>query len=297
MVQIRKMNKADIKTVSNFISDLNNIEESHIGYCGKEKREIAYSLTEDLSDIKYNESFVVAVEDDRLIGVLGFDADLDDHCAEIWGPFIKENKWDIVLSMWNEMIKLLPIEINSISMFPNKKNLGVLKLADTLNFKEVSEQTILTFHQDCLSELKEVPIIELSQEYYLDMKQLHEQAFPNTYYDGQQIIERLNQNRKVFMIKDNENLIGYIYVEAEPEFGEASIEFFAVNEFKRGKGIGRQLLSVALKWIFTFETIDSVTLCVNSKNTNAIRLYKQVGFKRMHDLCFFTKNLEINSLV
>ena len=40
------------------------------------------------------------------------------------------------------------------------------------------------------------------------------------YYTGEEIIERLNSNRKVFIQKHNKSLAGYIYVEAEPEFGE-----------------------------------------------------------------------------
>ena len=44
MVQIRAMNIADVENVSSFILELNNIEESHIGYCGKYLEEIAHSL-------------------------------------------------------------------------------------------------------------------------------------------------------------------------------------------------------------------------------------------------------------
>ncbi|MFI8496690.1 GNAT family N-acetyltransferase [Peribacillus butanolivorans] len=290
-MQIRVMNMADVESVSNFISELNIIEESHIGYCGKDSKEIAHSLVEDISDIKYSESFVTAYEQNQLIGVLGFDADLGVNSAEIWGPFIKENKWGVVYSMWSEMIKLLPIEIHSISMFPNMKNCSVLKLAYNLSFIEHSKQTILTFHRDNRSDLKDVETIELTPEYFIDMKQLHNQAFPGTYYSGQQIIDRLDKHRKVFMLNDNNGLSGYIYVEAEPEFGEGSIEFFAVKESERGKGIGRHLLTIALKWLFTFETMDSTTLCVNTGNYNAISLYKKVGFQHIHDLCFFTKKI------
>lgn len=32
-------------------------------------------------------------------------------------------------------------------------------------------------------------------------------------------------------------MLGYVYVEVEPEFGEGSIEFAGVNEAARGKGL------------------------------------------------------------
>ncbi|KHF37904.1 GNAT family N-acetyltransferase [Halalkalibacter okhensis] len=293
MAKINLMKKDDIQMVAEFISELNKMEHSHIGYCGKDRFEIAHSLNDDLTDIPYDKSFVTVYEKEELIGVLGFDADLMSDSAEIWGPFVKDNKWDIVNSMWEAMYELLPAEINSISMFPNSKNRKVSQLATNLSFSKHSDQTILTFSRNRKDELEEVPIVEIREEYFEEMIKLHEESFPGTYYNGQQIIERLNENNKVFIIA-NDNLSGYVYVEAEPAYGEASIEFFAVKESERGKGIGYQLLTVALTWLFAIGSIQSITLCVNSSNQNAINLYKKVGFQHIHDLSFFTKQIGIN---
>ncbi|MFN7250317.1 MAG: GNAT family N-acetyltransferase [Anaerobacillus sp.] len=291
MVKIDLMKKNEVQVVAKFISDLNKIEQSHIGYCGKDSLEIAHSLINDITDITYDKSFVTVYEKEELIGVLGFDADLENNSAEIWGPFVKGNKWDIVNSMCEKMYKLLPEEINTICMFPNSKNSKVLQLATNLSFIKHSDQTILQFSRDRKDELEDVPILELREEYFIEMVKLHEETFPGTYYTGQQIIDRLNENRKVFIIVNNNQVSGYVYVESEPAYGEASIEFFAVKESERGKGIGCQLLTVALKWLFTIDSIQSITLCVNSSNQKAINLYKRVGFKHIHDLCFFTKKM------
>ncbi|MFD2042738.1 GNAT family N-acetyltransferase [Ornithinibacillus salinisoli] len=292
MLEIRVIDKEDVGKVSNFIARLNSSEESHIGYCGKDKEEIAKYMINDISDIKYTDSFVVAYEDNKLVGVLGFDADLEESSVEIWGPFIVPNNWDVVFDMWKKMTDLLPSEIESLEMFPNLKNIQVCQLAKNLSFKKHSDETILIFQRKNGHELKSVSIEELTPEYYLDMMQLHDKAFPGAYYSGQQIIKRLDEHKRVFIITNNGNFCGYIYVEAEPEFGEANIEFFAVEKSDRGTGIGGQLLTGALKWLFTFEDIESVRLCVNSTNGSAITLYKKVGFQHLYDLCAFTKNLE-----
>lgn len=291
MTKIELMKDSEVDIVASFISELNSIEQSHIGYCGKDRLEIANSISEDITDIAYNNSFLTVHDEGELIGVLGFDADLESNSAEVWGPFIKEDKWNIVNSLWKRMIELLPDEINSISMFPNKENKQVLQLAKELSFNKHSDQTILKYSRSRINELEEIPMLELEERFYTEMKQLHDQSFPNTYYSGQQIINRLNDDRKVFVIENDGQLSGYIYVEAEPDYGEASIEFFAVHESERGKGIGQKLLTVALKWLFTIESIESINLCVNSSNQTAINLYKKVGFQQTHELCFFTKNL------
>ncbi len=291
MIKMEFMKKDEVDLVAEFISQINSREESHIGYCGKESIEIAHSLREDLSDIAYGDSFLTVYQGGELVGVIGFDADFEANNAEIWGPFVKEDKWDVVHPLWSKLMELIPAEIKSVSMFPNKHNKRVLQLVKDLSFDQHSDQTILTFKRDSLTYLDEVFAKELEQEFYSEMKQLHDHSFPDTYYSGQQIINRLNRNRKVFITENNGQLSGYIYAEAEPAFGEASIEFFAVKASERGKGLGSKLLTVALRWLFTIESIQSITLCVNSSNQKAIRLYQRVGFQPTHELCYFTKNI------
>ncbi|WNF24957.1 GNAT family N-acetyltransferase [Mesobacillus jeotgali] len=291
MINTRLMKNDEIEVVANFISELNRVEESHIGYCGVDPLEIAYSLKEDLTDITYENSFLIAYDDEGLIGVLGFDADLENQRAEIWGPFVKDGKWDNASCLWTSMLELLPEEIISLGMFPNKENHRVLELAENLSFNRHSDQTILSFHRSRLQELEVEQLHELEEEYFPDIIQLHDQSFPETYYSGEQIIDRLNEERKVFIVKTEGRFSGYIYVEAQPEFGEGSIEFFAVPASERGKGIGEKLLSAALNWFFTFESIQSITLSVSSGNRDAIGLYKKVGFEQIHELCYFTKKI------
>ncbi|CAK7006288.1 GNAT family N-acetyltransferase [Tissierella sp. P1] len=289
MVKFTLVKEEDIKKISDFIARLNRKEESHIAYCGDDSEEIENSLKEDITDIQFDKSFVIATEENKIVGVLGFDADMERNNAEIWGPFIENGKWSIATDMWDKMLQLIPKEIVTTSMFVNNKNYNCLKLADILGFSKNSEEIILEFKRSDLNNLDEVCLIELAVEDFESMKELHDKTFPNTYYDGEEIISRLNNHRKVFVCKEAKELTGYIYVEAEPEFDEGSIEFFAVNESQRGKGIGCYLLTMALRWLFSFNSIDSINLCVNSKNEKAINLYKMAGFKEKHQLSYFIK--------
>lgn len=289
MVKFTLAKERGIKKISDFIARLNRKEESHIAYCGDDSEGIENSLKEDITDIQFDKSFVIATEENEIVGVLGFDEDMERNNAEIWGPFIENGKWSIATDMWDKMLQLIPKEIVTTSMFFNNKNYNCLKLADILGFSKNSEEIILEFKRSDLNNLDEVCLIELAVEDFESMRELHDKTFPNTYYDGEEIISRLNNHRKVFVCKEAKELTGYIYVEAEPEFDEGSIEFFAVNESQRGKGIGCYLLTMALRWLFSFNSIDSVSLCVNSKNEKAINLYKMAGFKEKHQLSYFIK--------
>ncbi|HAM79539.1 GNAT family N-acetyltransferase [Ornithinibacillus bavariensis] len=288
MATISFMQENKLEAVANFIAEMNNKESFHIGYCGRDSTEIKQYIKEE---IPYNTSFITAYDGGKLVGVLGFDPDIDSGNAEIWGPFALANHWNTVDEMWEKMIEILPKNISSVSLFPNKRNKHVLEFAQKYQFNKESEEAILVFDRSNSHLLQEASLEELTPKFYDAMEQLHDKTFPGTYYSGRQIIERLDEYKKVFIRKENEELIGYIYVEAEPEFGDASIEFFGVLEDKRGLGIGGQLLKGAIRWLFTFEAIDSITLCVNMKNDNAIRLYQKVGFTLQDELCFFKKRI------
>lgn len=75
----------------------------------------------------------------------------------------------------------------------------------------------------------------------------------------------------------------------EPEFGESSIDFFAVKEDKRGFGLGSKLIKIAIDWIFSFNEIDNITLCVKAENQRALKLYRKCGFKEKNHMVFLKK--------
>ncbi len=282
------MKQDELEVVANFLARINSIAESHIGFCGTDNKEIAEYIVEE---IPFTECFFTAYVDSELVGVIGYDPDYDSGDAEIWGPFIERGNEHIKKELWNAMTEHMPKEIHTFHLFPNKQNKLVCELADNQMFERKNDQAILVFHRDNSQLVQNASIDELSQVYFAEMEALHDSTFPNTYYSGKQILERLDEHNKVFIITDDKKLCGYIYVEAEPEHGEASIEFFGVAEGMRGRGIGRELLASALKWLFLFDTIESISLCVDSSNARAIHLYEKVGFVLQHDMHYFMKRI------
>lgn len=282
-----------IEEVATFISTFNGQAQSHIGYCGRQKEEIVSSLKSDFTDIPFEKAFVVAYEGETLVGVLGFDADIEQGSAEVWGPFLTDNQKEQGPLLFKKMLSILPSVVEKLSMFPNKENKMVTSLAEDFNFSKQSEQAILTMKRNDFSLTQVMRLPELPVQYYSEMRRLHDLAFPDTYYSGEQIIHRLNAHRKVFAYEKEDCLAGYIYTEVEPEFSEASIEFFAVDERFRGNGIGADLLRSAIAWIFSFKEMQELQLCVNATNNHAIKLYQKSGFNLADELHYFEKKLKV----
>lgn len=62
---------------------------------------------------------------------------------------------------------------------------------------------------------------------------MHDNVFPNTYYSGKEIIERMSSNQKVYTSGEDSGLKGYLNAEYNLEEQEGSIEFIGVNEKDR----------------------------------------------------------------
>ena len=54
-----------------------------------------------------------------------------------------------------------------------------------------------------MSKLKDVSETEITLDYYDDFKSLHDRVFPNTYYSGREILDRLNEHGKVSSVYVN----------------------------------------------------------------------------------------------
>lgn len=292
MIKIQRNPK--LVDVVAFIARLNSNSEHHIGFCGKKVDEIFNTLEEDFGDVPASDAFLIAMESNKIVGVCGFDADIERGKAEIWGPFVDHlDALKVSNMLWESIITEIPDAIQTVYLFPENHNKMVIDFANVLSFDSVSKKTILTCSKQSFRGISNHNVITLLSEHYSSLEKLHNELFPNTYLTGNEMVEGLSGKSAIFgLIDKNSNLLGYLYAEAEPEFGEGNIEFVGVTPSSRNKGVGSSLLVKGLEWIFTFPSIEEVTLCVKSDNTKAIRLYTSLGFQIEHQLTFFEKNLD-----
>lgn len=103
----------------------------------------------------------------------------------------------------------------------------------------------------------------------------------NTYYkrniDGQQ--------SRALTMTDGDDIVGYITLRTSADNPkEQRLGFVIVDDSKRGRGLGKALVSMAVK--YAFETIGStkVSLGVFENNPSAIHCYEAAGFTAFHCL-------------
>lgn len=62
-------------------------------------------------------------------------------------------------------------------------------------------------------------------------------------------------------------------------FDEIRLGFVIVDDKKRGKGYGKEMLSLAVQYAFDFIKVKKISLGVFENNTAALNCYRSCGFR------------------
>lgn len=110
-------------------------------------------------------------------------------------------------------------------------------------------------------------------EHYLvmpeDMNEYYER-----YIDG--------QRSHAFTMVDGDDIVGYITLRTPTDDpAEQRLGFVIVDDSKRGRGLGKTLVSMAVKYAFETLGATKVSLGVFENNPSAIHCYEVAGFHRV----------------
>lgn len=100
----------------------------------------------------------------------------------------------------------------------------------------------------------------------------------NTHY------EEMEENDDFFEMTafDETGIVGHFILRFTDEKKEViRLGFIIINGEKRGKGYGKEMLQLAVKYAFDFLKVKQVTLGVFENNSAAFSCYKAVGFKEV----------------
>lgn len=102
-----------------------------------------------------------------------------------------------------------------------------------------------------------------------DMNSYHER-----YIDG--------QRSRALTMTDGEEVVGYITLRTPAsDTTEQRLGFVIVDDSKRGLGLGKALVSMAVKYAFETLGATKVSLGVFENNPSAIHCYEAAGFRRV----------------
>ncbi|MBM7601532.1 ribosomal protein S18 acetylase RimI-like enzyme [Virgibacillus halotolerans] len=274
----------NVRLLADFLEEMNTQGKYHIGFCGENSSEIYDTLVNDFSDLELDESFIVAYNNFDIIGAIGLDVDLSRGYADVWGPFIREENMELASKLWEKLIQKVPREVKSLSFFINKGNKFAKNFALQNEGIDQGSDLVLKLTKDNYKS-KTVNLDHFNDKYHKSFSKLHNEIFPNTYFDANTILSRLNDNNQLILAKENDfNIKGYVYIEANPKHMEGNIEYVGVSKDFRRQGIGKTLITCALNQLFSYQRIEEITICVGEDNISAVELYRSVGFEAKYNL-------------
>lgn len=278
---IKQATKEDFEIISKLIADQNKNPETH---CIQSDTGDNYqNIQNEIVRLDSNSGicFVMASQNDKLIGTLG--CELDEDLGRGWtrGPFViaETGEWESVTnSLLEGLQNILPSTIHWLDSFLNIANERGNKFYLAHGFQQlrlVHVYVAVKFENQLERSSICASINPLQAQKFIT---LHESIFTQTYASGQRILDKISENHQVFVCTQEDEILGYLYAAIEEDTGDGSIEFVGVREDARGKGIGRKLLQTALQWLFEEKKVHQATLVVNDNLTNARSLYESVGF-------------------
>ena len=279
----------DFKELAQFLAEMNTQKSFHIGYCGEKVEEIFNTLTEDFTGENGQSTFHVARNGKGEIEV-AIGLDIDGVSAEVWGPYNKNSTLDAQAKMWESLVKVYPA-IETFYFFLNKENQKQQEFMKAIQAVKTGKHFILEAVQRNFKAVQYKKSRRFIQRDYQAFKTLHEAAFPNTYYNARTIVNRLNDECILKILKSiSDEMLGYAYYEVDLEMEEATLHYFAISPIAQNQGYGTELLKEVITEIFSYSQISEIRLCVESENTRANHVYLKAGFEEKQVLYSYRLN-------
>lgn len=280
-----------LEAIIHFVVRYNLQPHHHIGYFGASPADIEHTIRSLPSGPE--ERFVLAYEDNVLVGLLGIDDDLEVGRAWLLGPIIIHSDWqEIAGELYAAARALIQTGIREHELFCDAHNINCQTFAARHDFPMRGESAIYYITRDRFASLPPVTAQEWQPRYFDQLHTLHNQLFPSTYVTTQQMVDKRDEHTKLLIAAEGDTLRGYIFAKAEPESGEGYIDLIGVAEPYRRKGIGKKLIQAFLHWAASIPAIQQVILTVNADNTAAQQLYRALGFSQERIMRGYRKEID-----
>ncbi len=272
---------------------------SHIGYLGDD----ATSIAADLAGLEPDglDGVLVAQAADRVVGVLGAEYDTDPPRVWWHGPFVAgvDDPGEAADALYGAARQRLPGVVREEELAPDDRNQLVAELARRHGFVAEEASAVLTRPlwptTDPPADHPEVAIAPLAAGHRREVATLHDTTFPGTHTVSDRL--DLGEERRVLVATSHDAGVVCGYVAVEVQANQAGyIDYLAVAEQHRGRGIGGALVSVACASLAA-AGCGSATLTVRESNGAARALYSRLGFREVRLLRPWRRGFRLNDPV
>ncbi|MDM5188328.1 GNAT family N-acetyltransferase [Bacillus sp. DX4.1] len=221
--------------------------------------------------------------DDRLIGLLSMFEFERPTKLELLGfvhPDFRKQKIGSLL-VQKAMEEIQKRNINEVLLIINGASTSGKEFAQKAKFQYVCSEYSMLLKAGVKLQTKqnvEIQLTPASTENFPALLEIASKAFGDSVTDTSSWLQKTmsSPTHQVYVAVFNEIAVGTITISIKKEF--VSISGFAVSPSYQGKGFGKNILQhIVLKLVN--EGHQNIGLDVETKNENALKLYKQCGFE------------------
>lgn len=128
-----------------------------------------------------------------------------------------------------------------------------------------------------------MPIRVATRADWAPLYALEQRCFDGDRLSARQFRYHLRSPKACFLLSENPALSGYALVLLRPALSQARLYSICVDASARGLGVGRSLSEAAIKQSRAAD-MRRLTLEVRLDNTQALALYRKLGFERCAEL-------------
>jgi ribosomal protein S18 acetylase RimI-like enzyme len=225
--------------------------------------------------------YVLAFQQDRIVGAMGCEYDEELGRGWLQGPHADEAEWEhLAPRLFSEVLDALPAKIVTLDAYLNTKNTRGRRFYGRMGFRETAGFA----HEYLLRSGDSIPPLgkicpPMGKEHAQSFLDLYNDLFPRAYYSGRRVLEMIGASHQVFVAVEGPELRGFAVVAVDEAGETGEIQFVGVREDSRGRGLGRDLLLSSAHWLLQEAGVSVVSLNVRDELEGARRLYESVGFR------------------
>ncbi len=229
--------------------------------------------------------YIGARKNGRLLGAMGCEFDINIGRGWLHGPHLaSEARPELADKLYASLLKELPAAITLLDAYLNLENQAVRTFYRELGFEE--RQIFTHLYQMLRKDYQPVTVTTaisgITPTQRQSFSQLFSDQFPNTYYTPEQVLKLHGSSHRILVTGEGRAVSGYVIAERSVDGTRGEIQFLGVCRESRGKGLGSQLLSAGIDWLYGDPDTDLVTLTVFDNLTAARKTYEQQGFQLMY---------------
>ncbi len=284
-IRVRPAGAADLGTVARLFARLNAAAETrclHAGGGSADPADVRRGLAGE------GAAFVLAerAADGEIVGAAG----VPGPAGLAWGPSVVlavADRAGIGRALLAELFGRLPPGARRLDAFPDEANRTLRGTLRETGFREGQRTHVFVAPRP--AGMVAGPFgEELRERHAAAFARLHADTFPTNPAEGTDadaLLAGRDDERRIFIVPDASGLrlLGYVCAGVGAAPREGFVEFLAVRESARGRGVGGRLLRTAQRWFFDELGLPQAALCVSEWRAGrggARRLYEREGFAR-----------------